>query len=1174
MVATAPRLGGNGRVRYHPHGEAVDFLSCRDKEVLYEGPAGTGKAQPLGAAIYTPRGVSLMGEIGLGDVVLTLDGGHASVIGVYPQGEQRVYRLTFSGGNEVECTGDHLWQVSDGSESKVLSVSALMGDYLTARGRPRYSVPQPSAAAFDAQPIPIPAYTLGVLLGDGGMSGSSVVLTTADAEIAAIVSAELGADYRLKPLADYQYAIRGSDTSVVKRRPSRASRGGVYRHAASQKWRAVARKPGGGAQHLGLFTDRGEAQAVLDTYAEPTHSEQETTQTNLWQDLRALGLMGKRSYEKSIPAAYRFNSVEVRLDILRGLMDTDGTVDVKTGMPSFCSTSEQLASDVQWLVESLGGICRITEKGTTSGRTAYQCWIRYDRPTDLFRLQRKRELCKERRRPVRRMLLSIEPIGSKPCQCIAIDHPSRLYLTDHFVPTHNSYACLWKLHAAMLKYPGARALMVRKTLISLTASALVTYVQRVLATGNYGVTFFGGSKAEPAQFRYPNGSRIVVGGMDNPAKIMSAEYDIAYINESTELTENDWESITTRLRYGAMPYQQLIADCNPAAPSHWLNQRAERGVTRRFGSKHQDNPMLWDHAVGAWTERGRAYIETLDRLTGVRYQRLRLGRWVAAEGQVYDAWNDALHLVNREDVADRLQGAWFLGAVDWGWTNPGVLHVYGVDHDDRMILVAEHYHTRRPVEGWWIPRAIELTERYGVDAWVCDPSEPAYIAQLQAAGLNAIPAQNDIMPGVTAVQSRLVDPGDGRVRLQFCRDALIERDEALVEAKQPWCTEHEFPEYVWSKGSGGEVLKDTPVDSANHGCFVAGTMIAAEDGLKPIERVEVGDRVLTARGSALVTNAGMTVPAAQVFTMELSNGRLLTGTADHPIWVEGRGWVPLHAMRYGDILNACDLRQLSTTGSRSAAIRMLSGGPIASISSQARIIASKVLGACTKRFGSIATARFRRATKSIMRTVIRSITNQATLSACPAKSTSLGTKPTRSLSTRGRLLGSNQFAPWLLDGIEAKRGVLGIANTGIERGSSASREWVSVAGAAIATRLASLALTIGFAPMLVSQHSAGLPGLMTKIAFVPSAARRFGLIATPRRGRVPVSVLNVCAEPDSQPVYNLTVLGEHVYFAEGVLVHNCDTMRYAVARLDLGGRVAALQPAGADLMRHFAGMPT
>lgn len=383
--------------------------------------------------------------------------------------------------------------------------------------------------------------------------------------------------------------------------------------------------------------------------------------------------------------------------------------------------------------------------------------------------------------------------------------------------TGKSYACLWKLHMAMLKYPGSRALMVRKTLVSLTASALVTFTQRILTTGAYGVSFFGGSKAEPAQFRYPNGSRIVVGGMDNPSKIMSAEYDLAYVNEATELTENDWESITTRLRYGVMPYQQIIADCNPEAPSHWLNQRANLGTITRFGSRHEDNPTLWNPVMHDWTERGKAYMETLDRLTGVRYQRLRLGKWVAAEGQVYDAWQDAVHVADAETVRQFLAGAWFFGTADWGWTNPGALQVWAVDHDDRLLLVAEHYHTRRTMEGWWVPRAVHLSDRFGFDEWACDPAEPQYIDQFRQAGLNARGAVNDLLPGITAVQNRLAVDGGGRPRLMIAHDALIERDEALVASKLPWCTVQEIPEYVWARNAGGQTLKEKPVDQHNHG---------------------------------------------------------------------------------------------------------------------------------------------------------------------------------------------------------------------------------------------------------------------------------------------------------------------------------------------------------------------
>lgn len=394
-------------------------------------------------------------------------------------------------------------------------------------------------------------------------------------------------------------------------------------------------------------------------------------------------------------------------------------------------------------------------------------------------------------------------------------------LVEGSAGTGKSFGCLWKLHACALKYPGMRALMVRKTAVSLTASALVTFQERVLGAGAFGVRFFGGSKAKPASFLYPNGSVIVVGGLDNPTKIMSAEYDLAYANEATELTENDWETVTARLRYGVMPYQQLLADCNPDAPSHWLNQRCEKGVTTRIRTQHEDNPTLFDHVTGQWTARGAAYIETLDRLTGVRKQRLRYGLWVAAEGQIYDTWRSEVHIVRREDVEKRLIGAWYIGTADWGWTNAGVAQIWAVDRDGRLYLVAEHYHTRQPFEGWWVPRFVQLDAQYEVERWVCDPSEPQNIDRLRTAGLNAGPAVTDLLPGIGTVQDRLVFAGDGLPRLFVLEDALIQRDEHLAEDKLPWSTAQEVPEYVWAKNVGGVSLKDKPVDAHNHGLDAA-----------------------------------------------------------------------------------------------------------------------------------------------------------------------------------------------------------------------------------------------------------------------------------------------------------------------------------------------------------------
>jgi PBSX family phage terminase large subunit len=377
--------------------------------------------------------------------------------------------------------------------------------------------------------------------------------------------------------------------------------------------------------------------------------------------------------------------------------------------------------------------------------------------------------------------------------------------------TGKSFGNLQKLHLCMQKYPGARGLIIRKTLESLKDSALNTFQERVLDDSD-GVVFYGGSKAKSAAFIYPNGSQILVGGMDKPTKIMSSEFDIVVVVEATEFSENDIEMITTRLRYGMMPYQQLLMDCNPEAPSHWLNIRCKQGKTTRLVSRHEDNPALWDAARQAWTQRGTEYIATLDALTGVRRDRLRYGRWVAAEGAVF-AFDRAVHVIDHSPFVDGNTPRSVGAGVDWGYTHPGVIEVGQLDGDGRITVPRIVYRTGTTID-WWIDTARDLKARYGIEWFACDPSEPAYIEQFNQAGLHAFAAQNAILPGIDAVQQRLAVAGDGRPRLQFMADCLPDPDPALVEAKKPLSTLDEFDVYVWSKASGA---KEKPVDADNHG---------------------------------------------------------------------------------------------------------------------------------------------------------------------------------------------------------------------------------------------------------------------------------------------------------------------------------------------------------------------
>lgn len=391
--------------------------------------------------------------------------------------------------------------------------------------------------------------------------------------------------------------------------------------------------------------------------------------------------------------------------------------------------------------------------------------------------------------------------------------------------TGKSRACLEKLHLCAMKYKGMRGLIVRKTRESVSESALVTFEDKVLTPND---PMKEGLQRRMRQiYSYLNGSEIVVGGMDKPSKIMSTEFDMAYVQEATELNEDDWESITTRLRNNVIPYQQLIADCNPSSHLHWLKRRAERGATSMFESRHTDNPVLWDLKANQWTANGYAYISKLDALTGVRKKRLRDGIWAAAEGMVYeDVWEPAIHLVNRFDIPKDWPR--YL-SVDFGFTNPFVCSWFAEDPDGRLYRYREIYQTQTLVEDH--ARAIKpfLEQEPSPSAVICDHDAEGRETLKKHLGIETTAAIKGVQEGIQAVAARLRKAGDGKPRLFYMRDSLISRDPRLDEARKPCSTEEEIEGYVWAKAQDGKPLKEEPVKENDHGCDATRYIVAYRD---------------------------------------------------------------------------------------------------------------------------------------------------------------------------------------------------------------------------------------------------------------------------------------------------------------------------------------------------------
>lgn len=373
--------------------------------------------------------------------------------------------------------------------------------------------------------------------------------------------------------------------------------------------------------------------------------------------------------------------------------------------------------------------------------------------------------------------------------------------------TGKSRSLLEKLNALALKYPGMRGLIVRKTRASLTDTTLVTWedhVRPACDTENQ-------QRNVRRSYKYPNGSELVVGGMDKAIKIMSSEYDVICAFEATEFFEDDWEAMTTRLRNGVMPYQQLLADCNPGPPTHWLNRRMLRGRTRRILCRHEDNPRLFTPG-GELTEYGAAYISKLDALTGVRFERLRKGKWVAAEGMVYSGWDDKLHLVDRFDPPAQWRR---IRVIDFGYSNPFVCQWWAIDGDGRMYLYREIYFSHRLVEDH--ARQIrELSQGERIEATICDHDAEDRATLERHLGCVTLAAHKAVSPGIQANEARLRPAGDGRPRTFFMRDILVELDHSLAEAKKPCSTYEEIAGHVYPTGRG-KTEKEAPVKENDHG---------------------------------------------------------------------------------------------------------------------------------------------------------------------------------------------------------------------------------------------------------------------------------------------------------------------------------------------------------------------
>ncbi len=370
---------------------------------LVGGLSGAGKAQPLYSKVLTPNGFVQMKDISIGDKIIGDNGEEYNVAGVYPQGIKEIYEIMFSDGSTTRCSKEHLWKIQtpyDRAYNKyqIIELQDILNKPLYTIGKDGYKkynyyIPMTNSVKFKEKNVYIDPYLLGVMIGDGNL--------------------------------EYKGSIKLS----------------LYEDDIAEKINNILKKDN---FELRMESEDKKDYRIFDNNLNPRTFIKGELLHRLKIELENLQLIDKKSYEKFIPEQYLFNSVENRIKLLQGLMDTDG--EVRNETYTYSTTSIQLAEDIQFLIQSLGGTCKISERQTfytynnikQKGRISYRLNIKMAKGILPFSSKKHTLKYKFCQTQARRTIRQIKFVGKEECQCIMVDSNSHLYLTDNFIVTHNT----------------------------------------------------------------------------------------------------------------------------------------------------------------------------------------------------------------------------------------------------------------------------------------------------------------------------------------------------------------------------------------------------------------------------------------------------------------------------------------------------------------------------------------------------------------------------------------------------------------------------------------------------------------------------------------------------------------------------------------------------------------
>ncbi len=601
--------------------------------ILCGGAAGGGKYLNLNSLVCTPFGFRALRDLKVGDIISNpMTGGQQRIIWIHPKGKFPFYRIHFVDGTSTECSEGHLWRCHksrDKSKRRIYHPEyfALVGDdniwstkqiyewYQNkkdgkANATKHLIIPltKPVEFTLGNRPLPITPYILGTLIGDGCMSNLFI-------------------DKGYVRMTTMDDEIRG-----------RFIQAGYDMSHCSQK-------PGNRSTDYTIYDKQ------------------------LINALKKLGIAGNKSKDHVIPQSYILSSIKDRLELIKGLMDTDGYVDSRDHM-SYTTISKQLAEDVASIVRSLGGVATVTTNPAgyrLPDGTFKKCNDTWDVQ---IRSKWGPELCGLTRKKARarcdfnggaselgKRITDIEYIGEQESFCITVSDPSGLYIADNFTVTHNSYLGSCWLISSCLRWPDMRMVVARKTLKSLRESTWNTIQAVAKSWGleeqvNYKINNLSG------EMIFWNGSRIIMKEMAySPSdpdylRFGSSEFSGAFVDEVGEVDQRGVDVLFSRIRWkvaGTTKVPKMLMSTNPCLG--WvrdrfvLDENAEPVVCR-------PNEMYIPFSVYDNPDKNfvNAYVSALYKISDPSvWERLLFGNWLYVDvndAACYWKFDGAKHLVD------------------------------------------------------------------------------------------------------------------------------------------------------------------------------------------------------------------------------------------------------------------------------------------------------------------------------------------------------------------------------------------------------------------------------------------------------------------------------------------------------------------------------------------------